>query len=447
MNAPCRSRLEGARCDPLPHFRAASVWNACVNNACVNQSAADRRGLQGTVKRGLVQHIVELAVSDVLPGFASCLWGLTQRNWSRASIDGRPNSNRPVMLVRDDHRITHRTSLRFKCSHHGRPDARFTDGGGLPDLAPFRRMAVRIQPAAANRPLAAAGNMLKPPSQKILSRQTQLPFRSGAVVAIPENHTCVINGHDAVVRDRAPDNVPCQVSRHGDTVFVTLLNPDIPETPAQTVQQGLTPVRRCGRRNDQTSGRDSGFQFRNQLCPKHDHQHAGREQGLTLLQDKFARLGQTTRRHQAMHMRMDAQIPPPRMQRADDPRLRTQVPRVRQQFQQPLTRRAQQRVGKRAAIELPVNVQRVGDRENDMHMIARQQIAGNPLEPRRTLSATASRATAVPAGVITDLFDMAALTTLHIGTERCGAALQSGAIWSWRPEFSEIMRLARGLGR
>ena len=75
-----------------------------------------------------------------------------------------------------------------------------------------------------------------------------------------------------------------------------------------------------------------------------------------------------------------------------------------------------QQIGKKGSIELPKLVQRAGNGEDDMHVIAWQQLRTELLQPLGTAPPLALRTTPMSTRVVPNAGDLSAFTTLDMGS-------------------------------
>jgi len=127
-------------------------------------------------------------------------------------------------------------------------------------------------------------------------------------------------------------------------------------------------------RNRQVTGCDRLLQKVTQLASKHVVQNSIRQQCRTLRFDETSLGIHSTGGHQAMHVRMNAEVASPCVQRRDDARFCTEIFWIGEQFFERHPRGGHQQVGKEFAIELPEQVQLFGHGEDDVSVITREQV-------------------------------------------------------------------------
>ena len=113
-------------------------------------------------------------------------------------------------------------------------------------------------------------------------------------------------------------------------------------------------------------------------------------------------------------------------ERGDDPRLRTQILRVRQQGRQRLAHRLKQQRTHHTDIGQPEGVELMGQREDDMVMVTGEQPRLLECEPALGLEVRALGAGAMPTRVVPDPQHMAVGARLDMAAERGGATLHNG---------------------
>ena len=138
------------------------------------------------------------------------------------------------------------------------------------------------------------------------------------------------------------------------------------------------------------------------------------------------RRGQPTPCDQAVEVRMQHQGLAPGVERGDDPRLRTQILRVRQQGRHRLAHRLKQQRTHHTDIGQPEGVELMGQREDDMVMVTGEQPRLLECEPALGLEVRALGAGAMPTRVVPDPQHMAVGARLDMAAERGGATLHNG---------------------
>jgi hypothetical protein len=114
------------------------------------------------------------------------------------------------------------------------------------------------------------------------------------------------------------------------------------------------------------------------------------------------------------------------MQSRNDPGSCTQILRIGEQRFERLSGGFQQSFGEARSIELPERVQLFGDGKDDVDMLAVKQVGRGSVEPVGSSTAAALRAASMPAGVVLNGGDMAAVTSRDMATGLDGSALNNG---------------------
>ena len=116
----------------------------------------------------------------------------------------------------------------------------------------------------------------------------------------------------------------------------------------------------------------------------------------------------------------------PGVERGDDPRLRAQILRVRQQGAQRVPHRLKEQRTHHGDIGQPERVEIMGQREDDMVMVTGEQPRLLEREPALGLEVRALGAGAMPTGVVPDTRHMAVGARLDMATERGSPTLHDG---------------------
>jgi len=119
---------------------------------------------------------------------------------------------------------------------------------------------------------------------------------------------------------------------------------------------------------------NGSLQIVDQLATKHGLQHSpGHEDGF-LRCDKSARRIDAACGHQTMHVRMNAEVSSPRVQRRNDARFRSNVRGINEQCFNGPSRGLHQQVGKRGTVKPPEHIQLLGNREDDVNMLTGKKL-------------------------------------------------------------------------
>ena len=121
-------------------------------------------------------------------------------------------------------------------------------------------------------------------------------------------------------------------------------------------------------------------------------------------------------------MGMNAEIASPCVQRGNDAWFCTEIFWIGEQFFERLPRGGHQHLGKEVPVELPEHVQLFGDGEDDVSVIAGQQVVGCFLQPVGSATPLALRTGTMSAGVELDLGELSTVTRFEMGTELFCAA-------------------------
>ena len=137
-------------------------------------------------------------------------------------------------------------------------------------------------------------------------------------------------------------------------------------------------------------------------------------------------------------MRMNAEVASPCVQRRDNARFGTEILRIGEELFERLPRGGHQFVGKEVPVELPEHVQLFGDGEDDVSVIAREEIGRCLLQPVGSATPLALRTGAMSAGVEFDVGQLTTITRFEMGTEVFSAATHdvSGGSNHIRSKFS-----------
>lgn len=149
--------------------------------------------------------------------------------------------------------------------------------------------------------------------------------------------------------------------------------------------------------------------------------------------------GQAPGADQGVYMRMTRQRAAPGVQRHEDAGHGAQVTRVGEQLQQRQAHGVEEQLGQGGAVEAPQRQQFMRQGEDDVEMRARQQTLQLGIDPMLARGVTATRATAVVAGVQLKLFEAAG------GAAQDMAAASGGVAVADTPGGAGLARMQRVL--
>jgi hypothetical protein len=226
-------------------------------------------------------------------------------------------------------------------------------------------------------------------------------------------------------------------------VGVALLNAHVPRALLHPTQQILDPGARAVRRQYEPSARDVLSQRSQQLAPEQHPDHADRQQ--VAVADGLPALGcRTASRDQDMEMGMEAQGPPPGVQRRQDSRAGSQVLRILEQLEQRVAHRAEQVIDHPLAVRVPQRLELVREREHDMVVVAGEQLLTPGVEPAIDPGPRALRTRSMSTRVVVNLDLVAFRAAPHVAAHRGGAASENrtrGAVQvQWKPARPCMLR-------
>lgn len=135
----------------------------------------------------------------------------------------------------------------------------------------------------------------------------------------------------------------------------------------------------------------------------------------------------SSRRDDAVDMRMGEQVLAPGVENAEDADFGAQVLGIGRDFPQGGGRGGEKEVVKRTRIVLRQDVDLVGDGEDDVKVVGREEFALPGGQPAFARLCLALRAASVATRVIRDGLVSASWTSIEMATERSGTAVLDGS--------------------
>jgi len=151
-----------------------------------------------------------------------------------------------------------------------------------------------------------------------------------------------------------------------------------------------------------------------QLASKHGLQDAAGKEDGKLRFDKTAIGINTACGHKTVGVRMNTQVPSPRVQRRDDASFGSQILFIGEQSFERLPRGRHQFFGEEFTIESPEIIQFFRDSEDDVHVSAGKKLLRCFFQPVRSTSPAALRTGPVTTGVVFHMSDVATVTAFDM---------------------------------
>jgi hypothetical protein len=209
-------------------------------------------------------------------------------------------------------------------------------------------------------------------------------------------------------------------------VGIALLDADVPGLAAELAQEVLAARPGEVRREGEAAVGERVAQGREQLAAK-QRAHDAHGQEVAMADGFPARGGKASAGDQAVDVGMETQRTAPGVERRDHAGAGGEVLGVCEQLEQRVADGREEEMTQQRSIGLPQGLELVGDGEDDVEVVAGQQLSRPGLEPAVDLDVGALRARAVPAGVVVDADRVAVGTGADVAPERGGAALLNGA--------------------
>lgn len=170
--------------------------------------------------------------------------------------------------------------------------------------------------------------MFEPAIQEFMRRQLHLLLLTVAMIAVQKYDLGIRDRNNPLVRNRPARHVASQIAGHRNAMRIHFLLADVPLSSAYAIQQRMAFGRRHQWRNHKFARRDRLLQEVTQLASKHGVQNSIWQQCRTLRFDEVTFGIHAAGGHEAMHVRMNAEVASPCVQRRDDARFGTELLRI-----------------------------------------------------------------------------------------------------------------------
>lgn len=292
------------------------------------------------------------------------------------------------------------------------------------DLA-GRGLVAGVEAEVAHDVATGLGDVPGEALEEVLERERHRLGSPVAVIGVAEHDTVGVESEQTAVRDRPASQIAAEVAQHAVRMWVALLDPDVPRAPAEHPQQALDADARERRREPQGILGEHLAQRREHLAAEERPHDADREE--ESVAHRPPPLGrESAARHEAVYVGVKGQSAAPSVERCEDAGPRAEEAIVSEQCQEGISDASKEQRVHRAPIVVPERLELVGDGEDDVVVIARQNLRPPCLEPAIDADPCTLRARTMSARVVVDACLVALWAAPHMTPECRGPTLTDG---------------------